>query len=95
MLLQFETAILTFDVLHVKPSRRFLESRRRIDTRVPGSRFSDKFYLYCNLLGDMIIFLKNIPEEPWIQLLILLQEPQIQLPILFGDSKNLQEVFAL
>jgi len=40
-LLRFEISILSFEAFHVKPSPRFLESRRRIDTsrrRIDNSR---------------------------------------------------------
>jgi hypothetical protein len=55
-LLRFLAAILSLGVLHTKPSRRFVESPRRID----------------NCLIDTLMLLKNILGEPRIWLSIIL-----------------------
>jgi hypothetical protein len=55
-LLRFLAAILSFGVLHTKPSRKFVESPRRID----------------NCLKDMLMLLKNILGEPRNSLSIIL-----------------------
>ncbi len=55
-LLQFLAAIFSFGVLHTKPSRRFVESPRRID----------------NSLLDTLMLLKNILGEPrnWLSIIL-------------------------
>jgi hypothetical protein len=55
-LLRFLAAILSFGVLHTKPSQRFNESPRRID----------------NCLKDMLVLLKNILGEPpnWLSIIL-------------------------
>jgi hypothetical protein len=55
-LLRFLAAILSFGVLHTKPSWRFEESLRRID----------------NCLKDMLMLLKNILGEPrnWLSIIL-------------------------
>jgi hypothetical protein len=54
--LRFLAAILSFGVLHTKPSRRFVESSRKID----------------NCLIDTLKLLKNILREPrnWLSILL-------------------------
>ncbi len=55
-LLRFLATILSFRALHIKPSRRFLESPRRID----------------NCLIEMLMLLKNILGEPlnWLSIIL-------------------------
>jgi hypothetical protein len=54
--LRFYTVILSIDAFHTKPSRRFVESTRRID----------------NCIKDTLMLLKNILGEPRNKLSIIL-----------------------
>jgi hypothetical protein len=56
--LRFYTVILSIDASHTKPSRKFVESQRRID----------------NCIKDTLMLLKNILGEPRNKLSIILRD---------------------
>jgi hypothetical protein len=72
MLIRLLAANVSIDAFHTKPSRRFVESPRKVDNRIRGSPIN----------RDMLMILKNILEELGNFLSIILEDSTNLLEVL-------------